>query len=169
MTDQNVANLIENNLADFSNITPEKHREVEYAILNAAVKAGFIEIPNWQLDKQYLVDSSGFDGGNSKFISVTPYLKCTTANNGFQFGDTISIGTPERADSGGIGQQGIGIQFNDNQPGEIKVLVADTLFTMQAFTNAGDTADTFEPDPNYFSILLVVQYYNSSYQINPLD
>lgn len=162
MTDQSLETLIESNLADFSNIEPEKHREVEYAIINAAVKAVFLEIPNWQKDKQYSYALGGLNIG--KIISIVPYLKCTTANNGFEVGDTISVGTPERGDSGGIGQQGIGIQFNNNYDlNDFKVLVADLVFTMQAFTNIGDTADTFEPDPNFFSILLVVQYYKSNY------
>lgn len=167
MTDQNVETVIQTNLADFSNITPEKHREVEYAILNAAVKASVIEIPNWQKDKQYSVYTG--DLGIGEIISLIPYLKCTTANNGFQVGDIISIGTPERGDNGGIGQQGIGVQFNNNDVTSIKVLVADIVFTMEAFTNNGVPADTIEPDPNFFSIRLVVQYYNSSYSINPLD
>ena len=160
--------LIEQNLADFSTITPEKHREVEHKIFNSGVKVATFELGNWQTDKQFAIDTSSIQSNN--IISVTPYLKCKEANNGFNYGDLISVGTPERADSGGIAQQGIGVLFNnDNPASNIKVLVADTLFAMQAFTNSGDTADTIEPSPNDFNILLVVLYYNTEYPDNPIN
>lgn len=132
---QEIVDLIDANLADFSNIMPVEHRAVEMALLNYIKSKPSIKVLNLDLfttDRNYSVLTRLV--GGSTIVGVSVMLECKTANNGFAVGDIVTAPTPYPADSGRTSAQGIGVQFNSN-PDTIKVMTNDQITIMTHYNN----------------------------------
>jgi len=129
-------------LADTSDILAVEHREIETDILDyiealeaTIPKQKVITLDSFTTDRNYSVNT---DLAVPKIItSVLVMLVCKTANNGFVIGDVITAPTPYPQDSGRTSAQGIGIQYNNSNPGSIKIMVNDQLTIMTAYNPAG--------------------------------
>lgn len=135
---------------------PKEHWSIVDGLSNVA-KYKVIKLLSWTADRQY----TGYTGftGSEKIISITPFLECTTANNGYAVGDVVTAPTPYPTDAGRTAEQGIGIQFNDSTNTLFRILVLDQVTIAQAWTIDGATADDFIiPDSSKWAIKLVILY-----------
>lgn len=128
-------------LADESDIEAFEHREIENDILDyievlesSIPKFKVVTLDSFTTDRNYSVTT---DLAVPKAItSVVVMLVCKTVNNGFAVGDTITAPTPYPTDSGRTSAQGIGVQYNNSNPGSVKVMVNDQLTIMTVYDPA---------------------------------
>jgi hypothetical protein len=136
---QDIVDLIDANLADFSDILPAEHRAVEIALLNYIHSKPSIKVLNLDLfttDRNYSVPT-GLVAGRT-ITGVVVMLECKTANNGFAVGDIITAPTPYPVDSGRTSAQGIGVQYNNSQPDTVKVMTNDQITIMTPYNDVAN-------------------------------
>lgn len=133
---QEIVDLIDTNLADFSDILPVEHRAVEMALLNYIHSKPSVKVLSLDLfttDRNYSI-ATGITAG-STIVGVAVMLECKTANNGFAVGDIVTAPTPYPTDSGRTSAQGIGVQYN-SQPDTVKVMTNDQITIMTPYNDA---------------------------------
>jgi hypothetical protein len=90
-----------------------------------SVQSAVVSIGTWSTNWQTTVSTTLASGKN--ILSITPFLECTTANNGYLVGDILTVSTPENNDSGGLSDGGIGVQFNNSNSTSMGVVVNDRV------------------------------------------
>jgi hypothetical protein len=131
-------------LASASEIQAVEHREIENDILDylealegsaSNAKSKVVTLDSFTTDRNYSV-ATGL--ASPKVITgVLVMLECVAANNGFSIGDIVTAPTPYPTDSGRTAAQGIGVQFNNTNPGTLKVMVNDQIAIMTVYDSAG--------------------------------
>lgn len=161
MTIAEIDALIASNLADFSNIIPQKHRAVSSALLAyislmPKLKVLTLDtIPS--INRNYSLATELPDG--STITGAIAMLECKIANNGFSVGDTVTAPTPYPVDNGRTSEQGIGVQYTNVDNSTIKVLVADQVHVMAAYSAALNApANTFLITPTDWKLKVFVTY-----------
>lgn len=91
---------------------------------------------SWTKDRQHSI-STGLSGVT--ILGVHIMLQCLVANSGYAVGDTVTVNTPELNDSGGRPDQGIGVQYNNNNVSVIRVMTNQEITIMGAWTSDGAT------------------------------
>lgn len=110
--------------------------------LAATIQAVIVSVLTWSRNWQTTVSTTLTSGKN--IISITPFLECTTANNGYQVGDILTVSTPEFNDNGGLSDGGIGVQFNNSDCTLVRVVVNDRV-VIQENANGGSTGAAGNP------------------------
>lgn len=117
-------------------------------------------LTSFTLDRNYSI-STGLNS-NYEIKSATVFLKCKIANNGYQVGDIVTAPTPYPTDSGRTEAQGLGVQFNNNDPSVLKIMINIQLTIMKPYTSAsGATTDPFiisGSQSSNWSLILDVNY-----------
>ncbi|MNF41647.1 hypothetical protein D3C85_538430 [compost metagenome] len=144
ITETQVREFIALKLADESDILATEHREVENKMMDfivqelaKTVKSKVVTLDSFTTDRNYSVATDL--ALPSVITGVLVMLVCAAANNGFAVGDTITAPTPYPQDANRTSAQGIGVQFNNSNPGSVKVMVNDQITIMTAY-NSGTGA-----------------------------
>ncbi len=122
---------------------------------STGVQSQIMYLPTWAMDSQFAVAPPLF---GKTIISAIAFLECTVDNNGFIIGDTVTTNVPEMGDSGGLGQQGIGVQWNNAAPTVMYINVADIVSIMGAYISTGHQGDPFVPNPAEWRIKVSILY-----------
>jgi hypothetical protein len=163
MTDAEINQLIIDNLADFSNITPDKVRAVNFALLALIstmpkTKVLTLEsIPN--IDRNYSVDTLLEDF--HVITGVYAMLECKVAEHGFSVGDTVTAPTPYPLDSGRTDSQGIGLQYTNQNNATVKAIVNDGVWIMKPYSevaNALGDPVNISPTIHKWKLKIVLTY-----------
>ncbi len=130
--EENIANNVE------GGIDPLDDRAVRRSIVNflnnitaPALKTKVVTLGTFQLDRFFQLPTTILDG--TTIISVSIFLVCKTANNGFEVGDIVTAPTPYPVDSGRTASQGIGIEFTASDVSNIKIAVNDQVTIMEKY------------------------------------
>lgn len=135
MTKLELIDFINEQLADASNITPDRHRAVELAIVDfvdSYKRTKILTLESFTTDRNYSLDT-GIPQGNI-ITGVRVMLECKNNNNGFVAGDHVTAPTPYPQDSGRTSAQGIGIQYNG--VAAIRIMVNDQICLMTAYNSS---------------------------------
>jgi hypothetical protein len=136
---------------------PKEHFSIVEGLAGPALKSKNVTLLSWNLDRQFTV-FTGLSSGQT-ILSITPFLECTTANNGWSIGDIITAPTPEANDSGGLPAQGIGVQFKGAVYNLFHVLVNDRVTVMQWWTSDGSIANPHNiTNTSQWAIRFVILY-----------
>lgn len=115
-----------------------------------------LNLNSWTKDRQHSI-LTGLSGVN--ILGVHVMLQCIVANTGYSVGDIVTVNTPELNDSGGRPDQGIGVQYNNNNVSVIRVMTNTEIAIMGAWTSDGATnTEVSIGDETQWSIRLIVTY-----------
>lgn len=145
MTITEITTLIALKFADFTNITPAEHREVEMALLNYVAALPKVKVLTLDsipsVDRNYSLATELPVG--AIITSAVAMLECKIANNGFSIGDTVTTPTPYPADNGRTAEQGIGLQYSNVNPDSIKAMISDGVTIMTPYSAAPNAIANF--------------------------
>jgi hypothetical protein len=124
----------------------------------SSLKIATLVLTTFLADRHHSV-STGLPSG-STIINVVAMLKAkATGSSTYAIGDTTTAPTPYPRDSGRTAEQGIGVQYNNNNTSVIRVMVTDQVTVIGSYNPAsGAICDTLIIDPSKWSIVLTVLY-----------
>ena len=160
MTIAQIDQLITDNLADFSNIIPQKHRAVSSALLaymSLLPKLKVLTIDTILLDRNYSINTEL--PVDSTITGAIVMLECKIANNNFAVGDVTTAPTPYPVDNGRTSEQGIGLQYTNVDNSTIKVMLSDQVHIKHGYIATADyPTNTLNIDPANWKLKVFVTY-----------
>lgn len=144
MTIAQIDQLITENLADYSNILPEKHRAISSALLAYISTMPKLKVLTLETipsaDRHYSIPT--LLETNEIITGAYAMLECKVANNGFSVGDIVTAPTPSPEDEGRTAAQGIGLQYSNIDKANVKVLINDAIWIMMPFSAVANSLAT---------------------------
>lgn len=114
------------------------------------------QLVGWDVDLQYSVATPELAG--KTIVNVFPTLQCIVPTFNYLVGHITNPSTPKLQDSGGLDENGIGVQFINSTPTVINVNVLKEVTITRGHTSDGATIDSVNANPSDWNIRLVILY-----------